>query len=126
MKRGPSLNKARHSHGCSRIREHSIIVAGGAKNGPLISTEILRIEDLKWTIGTDLEEGVYLNKVIKSNVNDYIAYSIGGRTKHRVSSNIYGLNGNKNQWQLLGNMNEPRWHGSAVNAPSTLIPWCKI
>ena len=123
------MNKERHWHGCSRIKNESILVAGNnikPDNGRLLSTELLKIGDLKWTIGPDLKEDVYLNEVVRSSAKDYIAYSIGGRTDHRITSKIYGLNGKKNEWQLLDNLNEPRWHGSAVNVPSNLIPWCKI
>ena len=126
IRRGPSLNKERYWHGCSRIRDESILVAGGPNNGRFLSTEILKIGNLKWTIGPDLKEETHFNEVVRSNAMAYIAYSIGGITDHEISSKIYGLNINKNEWQLLDNMKEPRWYGSALNVPSNLIPWCKI
>ena len=134
MKQGPSLNTAREDHGCARLRDGSILVAGGwgvqivggaNKLGNFKSTEILEVGDHEWKNGPDLKEGVKLNKVVKSNGKDYIAYSIGGWEYGRASSKIYGLNVDKNEWQLVDNLNEPRYKGSAVNVPSNLIPWCK-
>jgi len=125
MKEGPSLNTARVDHGCARLRDGSIIVVGGWKNDFLKSTEILEVGDHEWKNSPDLKEAVYYNEVVKSNKKHYIAYSIGGRTKGgKLSSTIYGLNVDRNEWQLLGNLNQPRHSGSAVNVPSNLIPWC--
>ena len=123
MKQGPSLNIARVHHGCANIRNDSIIVAGGF---PLYeSTEILKIGDLEWKRGPDLKEGVTANKVVKSNLEDYVAYSIGGNNWYGTSlSEIYGLQRDMNEWQLIDNMNEPRMWGTALNIPSSLIPWC--
>ena len=123
MKQGPSLNTAREDHGCARLRDGSIIVVGGSRNGYLKSTEILEVGDHEWKNGPDLKEEIISNKVVKSNRKDYIAYSIGGY--HPASSKIYGLNVDRNEWQLVDNLNEPRYHGSAVNVPSNLIPLCK-
>ena len=64
LKPGPSLNKARRGHGCTRIGNDSIIVAGGWHTGPSRirqrskSTEMLKIGDLAWTDGPDLKEGL--------------------------------------------------------------------
>ena len=133
MKLGPSLNKVRQSHGCSRIRNDSIIVAGGwstrqsRSRRRSKSTEILKIGDLSWSNGPDLKEGVYFNEVVNSNGDDYIAYSLGGFTEwDAVSNKIYGLRRDSNEWQLVDSMNEPRYRGSALNIPSSLIPWCEL
>ena len=126
MKQGPSFNQARHSHGCARIWNDSIIVAGGWNRGPLKSTEILKIGGLKWTFGPDLKEGVHQNHVLKSNRNEYITYSVGGRFDPIPTPKIYGLNEEKNEWQHLGNMNEPRVYESTLNVPSNMIPWCDV
>ena len=147
MKQGPSLNKARHFYGCARLRDGSIIVVGGSRNGYLKSTEILEVGDHEWKNGPDLKEEIISNKVVKSNRKDYIAYSIAGKTndvdtssiiyefkdfkgsskiyEHKGSSKIYGLNVVRNEWELVDNLNEPRYDGLAVNVPSNLIPWCK-
>ena len=135
MKPGPSLNKARRGHGCTRIGNDSIIVAGGwhtRQNGirrRSKSTEILKIGDLAWTNGPDLKEGIYLNEIVKSNGADYIAYSLGGYTGwgwDHVSDKIYGLRRDRNEWQLVDSMSEHRYRGSALNIPSSLIPWCEL
>merc|ERR1712136_215933 len=69
IKPGPSLNNARRGHGCTRIGNKSIIVAGGWRDyaGALKSTEMLEIGDLEWTNGPDLKEAVDRNEVVKSN-----------------------------------------------------------
>ena len=133
MKPGPSLNKARRGHGCTRIRNDSIIVAGGWHTGQnkirrrSKTTEILKIGDLAWTNGPDLKEGVYLNEVVKSNGDYYIAYSLGGYPGwDDVSDKIYGLRRDRNEWQLVDRLNEPRYQGSALNIPLSLIPWCEL
>ena len=136
MKQGPSLNKARLFNGCARLRDGSIIVVGGSEN--LKSTEILEDGDQEWKNGPDLKEEIDSHKVVKSNRKDYIAYSIAGKTydfessstiygftDYKASSKIYGLNVDRNEWELVGNLDEPRYWGSAVNVPSKLIPWCK-
>ena len=41
-----------------------------------------------------------------------------------VSDKIYGLQRDRNEWQLVDSMNTPRKWGSALNIPSNLIPWC--
>ena len=135
MKPGPSLNTARVRHGCTRTRDNSIIVAGGwngrqSKSG-LKSTEILKIGHLEWTKGPDLKEEVQMNEVVHSKRGEYIAYSVGGDTglndfgRHDVvSDKIYGLQRDRNEWQLVDSMNTPRKWGSALNIPSSLIPWC--
>ena len=126
LKQGPSLKTARRSHGCVKLRDESIIVAGGYKYPRYLkSTEILKIGEHEWKPGPDLKEEISDNKLVKSNRKDYTAYSIGGKTKdHKTSSKIYGLNVERNEWQLLDKMNVPRNLGSAVNVPSKQIPWC--
>ena len=132
MKPGPSLNTARIRHGCTRTRDDSIIVAGGSKNSGLKSTEILKIGQLEWTKGPDLKEEVQKNELVHSNGGEYIAYSVGGHTggyydhawHEGVSDKIYGLQRDRNEWQLVDRMNTPRQWGSALNIPSSLVPWC--
>ena len=134
MKKGPSLNKARSNHGCARISNDLIMVAGGfdlndhsIQTDILKSTEILKVGELEWKYGPDLKEAVANNKVVKGNGEDYGAYSIGGQNEHwTLLSEIYGLHHDSNEWQLIDNMNEPRFWGSALNIPSCLIPWCEI
>ena len=132
MKRGPPLNKARYWHGCARIKDDSIIVVGGrndivGNNDYLKSTEILRIGDLKWTNGPDLKEGVRLNKVIESNGEDYIAYSMAGNTAYiDHSDKMYGLRSDRTEWELIDLMNAYHRFGSVVNVPLKSIPWCEI
>ena len=129
MKRGPSLNKARYWHGCARVNDNLIIVLGGCNSvdGDLKSTEILKIEDLEWTNGPDLKEGVISNGVVKSNGKDFIAYSIAGIIGEQTCSyDTYGLRSDRNEWELIDFMNEPRCLGSALNVPLNLIPWGEI
>ena len=64
MKPGPSMKSARYRHGCARLRDGSIIIAGG--NHGSKSTEILKIGDHEWKNGPDLKEGVKSNEVVKS------------------------------------------------------------
>ena len=111
MKQGPSLNIARVHHGCANIRNDSIIVAGGfggfGFGGASYhkSTEILKIGEFEWKRGPDLKEGVTANKVVKSNLEDYVAYSIGGVNWYGTSlTEIYGLQRDMNEWQLIDNM----------------------
>ena len=85
MTQGPSLNTARYFHGCVRVKDDSIIVVGGYTGYTgydytdiLKSTEILKIGDLEWTNGPDLEVGVRNNEVVSSYGEDYIAYNMGG------------------------------------------------
>ena len=122
MKPGPSLYKERSDHGCTRIGNDSIIVAGGwtqeQSKKRLKSTEILKIGNLAWTNGPDLKEGVHLNEVVKSNGDEYIAYSLGGSIGWGViSDKIYGLRRDRNEWQLIDCMNEPRYGCRVSQAP---------
>ena len=96
MKKGPSLNEARHGHGCALTKDDSIIVTGGKFKDRLTSTEILMIKGPKWTNGPHLKEKIRSNEIVESNGKDYIAYSIGGETVpyFRPTSKIYGLSRN--------------------------------
>ena len=126
VKPGPSLNTARYNHGCARIRDDSIIVAGGL--GKMIwanPSEILIIGDLKWNNGPDTEESAFENRIVMSNRKDYVALSLGGTgLSDGPTSKIYGLTQNWNEWQFLGNVSGHRYWGSVVNVPSNMIPWC--
>ena len=130
VKPGPSLKTARYKHGCARIRNDSIIVAGGLNERNVKSTEILKIGDLTWTNGPDLpdiKESALENRIVMSNRKDYIALSSGGIGENDGPANppaIYGFHQDRNEWQFLGNVNEYRYWGSIVNVPSNLIPWC--
>ena len=70
MTQGPSLNTARKWHGCEKLNDGSIIVAGGVNydelgaSNKLSSTEILRIGEQKWTNGPSLEDHVDFNTLI--------------------------------------------------------------
>ena len=118
------MNTARSKHSCTRLRNDSIIVVGG-DYGSVDSTEILTIGELNWKYGPVLKEGLRSDKVVESNRKDYIAYNFGGHSKIH-SSEIYGLNVERNEWQLVANMNERRCCGTAVNVPSNLIPWSEV
>ena len=132
VKPGPSLKTPRYKHGCARIRNDSIIVAGGLCEicdipGFVTSTEILKIGDLTWTNGPDIKESAFENRIVMSNRKDYIALSLGGIGENDGPANhpaIYGFHQDRNEWQFLGNVNEYRYWGSIVNVPSNLIPWC--
>ena len=125
MKSGPSLNTPRSSHGCERVDDRLIIVAGGRDNDLLVSTEVLEIGDRKWIKGPNLKERVNGNRLVFSNRKDYMVYSIGGNTGHwKYLSKIYGFKRDINEWQLIDNMNEPRAYGSALNVPLNMLPWC--
>ena len=127
VKPGPSMKTARYKHGCARIRNDSIIVAGGLDRRYVTSTEILKIGDLTWTDGPDIKESAFENRVVMSNRKDYIALSLGGIGENdgpEYPPAIYGFHQNRNEWQFLSNVNECRYWGSVVNVPSNLIPWC--
>ena len=127
VKPGPSLKTARYKHGCARIRNDSIIVAGGLGGWIVTSTEILKIGDLTWTNGPDIKESAFENRIVMSNRKDYIAISLGGIGENdgpEYPPAIYGFHQNRNEWQFLSNVNECRYWGSVVNVPSNLIPWC--
>ena len=123
---GPSMNTGRFDHGCARLNDEFIIVAGqSVMTTDNLFTEVLKIGELEWTYGPNLTEAIGYNELVKSNRKEYIAYNLGGSTvDFEPSSKIYGLNSDTNEWELIGNMNEPRSHGSALNVPSHLIPWC--
>ena len=131
VKPGPSLKAARYKHGCARIRNDSIIVAGGLCDTCddifVTSTEILKIGDLTWANGPDTQQSAFENRVVMSNRKDYIALSLGGIGENdgpEYPPAIYGFHQNRNEWQFLSNVNECRYWGSVVNVPSNLIPWC--
>ena len=125
VKPGPSLKTARMDHGCARIRNDSIIVAGGFNDYFATSSEILKIGDLKWTSGPDTKESAFENRIVMSNRKDYVALSLGGTGfNDGPTSNIYELNQERNEWQVLDNVNGHRYWGSVVNVPSNMIPWC--
>ena len=128
MKKGPSLNEARHRHGCTLTRDDSIIVTGGKYKARMTSTEVLMIKGRKWTNGLHLKERIRSNRIVESKGKDYIAYSIGGETVpyFRPTSKIYGLSRNTTEGRLVANLNKPRWLGSAVNVPPNMIPWCFV
>ena len=133
MKPGPSLKNERFLHGCARIKDDSIIVVGGYDTsinnhgGYVKSTEILRIGDQEWTKGPDLKEGVTSNEVVKSNGEDYIAYSVAGKDEDsNISGKIYGLRSDLTEWELIDFLKDRRCCGSALNVPLRLIPWCDI
>ena len=136
MTQGPSLNTGRYYHGCARLNDGSIIVAGGLSKNQwhiIDSTEILKIGEHEWKPGPHLPERVSRYKLVKSQRKDYVAYGLGGETKiflgqryrYTSSSKIYGLHRGTNEWQLIGNMEKPRDTGSAVNMPSNMIQWCE-
>ena len=127
---GPSLNIGRHSHGCERLNDESILVAGGYDFGVLASTEILKVGEHEWINGPNLKEGVWANELVKSNSKEYVAYNLGGNLNdilYHPSPKIYGLNRDMNEWQLIEMMNEPHFtlYGSALNVPINKIAWCK-
>ena len=127
VKPGPSMKTARYKHGCARIRNDSIIVAGGLDRYYVTSTEILKIGDLTWTNGPDIKESAFENRIAMSYRKDYIALSLGGIGENDGPANqpaIYGFHQHRNEWQFLGIVNEYRYWGSVVNVPSNLIPWC--
>ena len=124
IKLGPNLKTARYRHGCTRIRNDSIIVAGGLSDDYLSSSEILKIGDLQWTNGPNLKEPIFDNKVIMSIQKDYTAFSFGGRNENVFKSKLYGLNQDRNEWQFLDDINERHYYGPIVNVPSSMIPWC--
>ena len=125
IKLGPNLNVARYRHGCTRIRDDSLIVAGGFSHDDyLISSETLKIEDLRWTNGLDLKEPVFDNKLVTSIQKDYIAYNFGGKDENGSKFNSYGLNQDGNEWQFLDYMHERRHFTSIVNIPTSMLPWC--
>ena len=127
MTRGPSLNTERSYHGCERLNDESIIVSGGLNTGVLTSTEILKRGELEWKNGPDLKGRVVGNELVKSERNRYVAYNLGGLNitgDGETFSTIHGLHRETNEWQLIGSMKEPREWGSAINVPSTMIPWC--
>ena len=41
-----------------------------------------------------------------------------------VSDKIYGLHRDRNEWQLVDSMKTQCEWGSALNIPSSLVPWC--
>lgn len=123
---GPSLNTTRCLHGCAKLNDGSIIVAGGYDSLKfLASTEMLKNGEQEWTNGPNFKQKVGRNKLVKSERTKYAVYSLGGVTGNsKYSSKVYGLHSEKNEWQLISDLNVPRVYGSALNVPLHIIPWC--
>ena len=124
---GPPLLTARSNHSSCAIKSEDgatqgIIVIGGkgyCKDYPLISTEILRTTEQKWTQGPDLPMGIAEASCIElpSSMN-YVCLIIGGTTTSSISlasmtihfnnpsSLVYGLDKSLSTWIPLGKISE--------------------
>jgi len=100
IKPGPNLKTARRNHSCVWMRNDSIIVAGGLSDDYLNSSEILKIGDLRWTNGPDLKDSVFDDTIVMSIQKHYIAYSYGGKDRNGYTTEIYGFNEDRNEWQV--------------------------
>ena len=112
-------------HSCIVIQygEHKkVLVVGGNKK----STEVFDVATQTWSPGADLPIAIYNSALVGASASSkYVAFLIGGWKSDDVSTKIYALSKDLNEWkEVTGSLSIPVEGHVALQLPKNMMEIC--